>query len=220
VNLERFGLPHEPTAQESLAAGADVVLFSADKLIGGPQGGIIAGRRELIERIRKHPLARALRSDKTCLMALERTLMLFRDPDRLVREHPLYRMLAMSEEQLAERARQLAAAITAAAPCASAGPAPAEGYLGSGSCPQEALPSWAVRLTFDGLKPDALAKALRLDDAAVFARVEDQAVWLDCRTLLAGEVEAVAAACGRICRALRRPASGPAQPAGTAPPER
>ena len=88
LGLEQFGLPHEPTVRESIEAGADVVLFSGDKLIGASQAGVIVGRKELIGRLRKHPLMRAMRVDKTCLMVLERTLHLFRDPELLRREHP------------------------------------------------------------------------------------------------------------------------------------
>ena len=106
VNLEDLPtpLPHEPTVQESIAAGADVVLFSADKLIGASQGGVIVGRKRYIEAIRNHPLYRALRPDKMCLMVLERTLHLFRDPKRLLREHPLYSMLTATPEALVESA--------------------------------------------------------------------------------------------------------------------
>ncbi|HSA01582.1 MAG TPA: L-seryl-tRNA(Sec) selenium transferase, partial [Candidatus Paceibacterota bacterium] len=100
VDLARFGLPHEPTVQESLQAGADVVLFSADKLIGASQAGIIVGRRNLIASLRQHPLMRALRVDKTCLMILERTLALFRRPERLAEVHPTYRMLAQGKDVL------------------------------------------------------------------------------------------------------------------------
>ncbi len=116
LDLAQFGLPHEPTVGESIAAGADIVLFSADKLIGASQAGIIVGRKALIERIRKHPLARAMRVDKSCLMALERTLYLFRDPQLLVREHPLYQMLTVTVPELRRRAEELLAALRETAP--------------------------------------------------------------------------------------------------------
>ena len=93
LDLKQFGLPHEPTVRESIEAGADVVLFSGDKLIGAGQCGIVVGKKTLIEKLRKHPLMRAVRVDKTCLMVLERTLQLFRDPARLRTEHPTYRMV-------------------------------------------------------------------------------------------------------------------------------
>ncbi len=203
VDLERFDLPHEPTVSESLADGADVALFSADKLIGGPQGGIIVGRAESIERIRRHPLARALRVDKTCLMALERTLMLFRDLDLLVREHPLYRMLTTPMNALADRARRLADAVTHAAPCMTADVVDSQAYLGSGSLPDRPLPSLAVAVTGQFLRADRLAEALRMDEACIFSRVERDAVCLDVRTLWDHEVDTIAQACARICAAAR-----------------
>jgi L-seryl-tRNA(Ser) seleniumtransferase len=115
VDLKPFGLPHEPTVRESIAAGADVVLFSGDKLIGAGQCGVIVGRKALIDKLRKHPLMRAVRVDKTCLMVLERTLQLFRDPARLRREHPTYRMMSTPLDVLKSRAAELARLW--AAPC-------------------------------------------------------------------------------------------------------
>ena len=197
IGLERFGLPHEPTMQESIAAGADVVLASTDKLIGASQGGVICGRTECIERIRKHPLARALRVDKTCLMALERTLHLFRDPELLVREHPTYRMLAAPAEVLKARAESLAAAIAAAAPTAGAAVAEGVGFLGSGSLPMEQLPTFLVAVTVPSVKAQELARRLRMDDACVFTRIENEQVVMDVRTMTDAEVPVVAAAVGR-----------------------
>lgn len=197
IGLERFGLPHEPTMGESIAAGADVVLASGDKLMGASQAGVIIGRRECIERIRRHPLSRALRPDKTCLMALERTLHMFRDPDRLVREHPTYRMLATPAEKLRERADALLAAVAERCPQCDARVAPSVGYLGSGSLPMEELPGWAVSVSLQQTKAAELARRLRMDDACVFARVEDERVLLDTRTLTDEQIPAAAAALAR-----------------------
>ena len=197
VGLEAYGLPHEPTVQESINAGADIVLFSADKLIGGPQGGIIVGRRDLIDRIRKHPLSRAMRADKTCLMALERTLHLFRDPDKLAETHPTYRMLATTGETLKKRARKLATAIGKAAPKAQADVVETVGYLGSGSLPMEQLPTFAVAVTVEDIKPTDLAHRLRMDDACIFTRIENERVVLDARTITDKQVPAIAEAVGR-----------------------
>jgi len=198
VDLARFGLPREPMVRESLAAGADIVLFSADKLIGASQGGIIVGKKDSIARIRKHPLYRALRADKTCLMALERTLMLFRDPELLAREHPLYRMLSTSQEELHQRAEALTAAIRDAAPGVTAEVIDGVGYLGSGSLPMEALPTKVVALTAPGMKAGELARRLRLDEACVCARIEQERVLLDVRTMRDDEVEKAAGAVGRV----------------------
>ena len=198
VDLEQFGLPHEPTVRESLAAGADVVLFSGDKLIGASQAGIIVGRKDLIQRLRKHPLMRALRVDKTCLLVLERTLHLFRDPARLRREHPTYRMIGAPLEALRERARALTAALAEATPSITAAIEDAAAYLGSGSLPTEAIPSIAVTLALPGLGASELAHRLRTDAACIFGRIEADRVWLDMRTVTDAQVHTIAAALARI----------------------
>jgi L-seryl-tRNA(Ser) seleniumtransferase len=198
LDLEQFGLPHEPTVRQSIEAGADVALFSGDKLIGASQAGIIVGRKEVIGRLRKHPLMRALRVDKTCLLVLERTLHLFRDPELLRREHPTYRMICAPVEALERRARALTDALARTAPTVTARVEPAVAYVGSGSLPTEALPSLAVAVAVPGLSASELARRLRLDEAAIFGRIEDDLVRLDVRTVADEEVGAIAAALGRI----------------------
>jgi L-seryl-tRNA(Ser) seleniumtransferase len=200
VDLADYGLPSEPTVQESIAAGADVVLFSTDKLIGASQGGAIVGKKDLIDRIRKHPLARALRPDKTCLMALERTLMLFRDPGKLAHTHPLYRMLATPLDSLRQRAEALRRQLQEqpGASKVEVGIEESVGYLGSGSLPMQALPTIAVTLHIAGIKSEALARALRLDEACIFSRVERERVVLDMRTVTDEEVALIAGALARI----------------------
>ncbi|NBC10675.1 MAG: L-seryl-tRNA(Sec) selenium transferase [Planctomycetes bacterium] len=198
VDLEHFGLPHEPTMAQSIAAGADVVLASTDKLIGAGQGGVIVGRGELIAKIRAHPLARAFRIDKTCLMALERTLPLFRDIALLRRHHPTYRMLSTPLGVLHTRAEALADAIRNAAPHATVDLADDLGYLGSGSLPTEALPTATVRLRAAELKAEQLARALRHSEACVFTRIADEAVIMDVRTMTDPQVRRVARAVGRV----------------------
>ena len=197
LGLEQFGLPHEPTARESIEAGADVVLFSGDKLIGASQAGVIVGRKELIERLRRHPLMRAVRVDKTCLLALERTLHLFRDPELLRREHPLYQMLCTPVEVLRARARAVTEAVAQAAPNVLLNTEAGAAYLGSGSLPTEAIPSVTVSVSVPGLSASELARRLRLDEACVFSRIEDEVVRLDMRTLTDAQVPALAAAIGR-----------------------
>jgi L-seryl-tRNA(Ser) seleniumtransferase len=198
LDLEQFGLPHEPTVRESIEAGADIVLFSGDKLIGGSQSGIIVGRRELIERLRKHPLMRAVRVDKTCLMVQERTLQLFRDPERLRREHPTYRMLCMSVDELRRRAEALRDAIRHAAPGVAADVEDSVAYLGSGSLPTQAIPSVMVSVSAPGLGATELARRLRMDAACVFGRIEDDRVRLDVRTIADEQVAAIAEALRRV----------------------
>jgi L-seryl-tRNA(Ser) seleniumtransferase len=196
--LEAFGLPHEPTARESIAAGADVVLFSGDKLIGASQAGVIVGRKALIETIRKHPLMRAVRVDKTCLMVLEGTLHLFRDPDRLRREHPLYRMITTPIAVLRQRAGDLVAALATQAPNVHAEAGDAVAYLGSGSLPTEAIPSVIVTVTASRLSAEALARGLRTDEAQVFGRIEDDRLRLDMRTVTDADLSVIAAALARV----------------------
>ncbi len=198
IGLERFGLPHEPTMSESIEAGADVVLASTDKLIGAPQGGVIIGKREYVQQIRKHPLARAFRADKTCLMGLERTLYLFRDPDRLVREHPTYRMLATPKNKLQERAKTLAAALLATVPNVEAEVVDGVGYLGSGSLPMEELPAFLVSVSVKDFNASELARRLRMHEACIFTRIEADQVLLDTRTLTDDQIPLITAAMGRI----------------------
>jgi L-seryl-tRNA(Ser) seleniumtransferase len=202
IGLEQFGLPHEPTVRESIEAGADVVLFSGDKLIGAGQAGIIVGRKPLVDRLRKHPLMRALRVDKTCLMVLERTLHLFRSPDLLRREHPTYRMICTTMGALRGRARTLADGLVQAVPELTADVEASTAYLGSGSLPTEALPSVMVSVSVPGLSAAQVARRLRLDEACVFSRIEGDLLRLDMRTLTDEQVPAIVAAFGRITAAL------------------
>jgi len=198
IGLEQFGLPHEPTVRESIEAGADLVLFSGDKLIGGSQAGIIVGRKALVDRLRSHPLMRAVRSDKTCLLVLERTLRLFRDPARLAQLNPTYQMLAATPESLNARAGKLLAALEAPGGNVTAAIAPGSAYLGSGSLPTEAIPSVCVLVQVKGIGASDLLRALRMDQATVFARVESDTVHLDMRTVTDEQVPVVAAALRRI----------------------
>jgi L-seryl-tRNA(Ser) seleniumtransferase len=198
VDLRPFGLPHEPTARESIEAGADLVLFSGDKLIGAGQAGILVGRKSLIDRLRKHPLMRALRADKTCLMILERTLSLFRDTERLRRENPTYRMMSAPMEEVRNRANALASTIRAAAPGTEAEAHESQAFLGSGSLPDEAIPSMVVAVTVPGMSAEELARRLRMDAACVFGRIERDRVLLDARTITDAEVKLVAEAIGRL----------------------
>ncbi len=198
VDLLQFGLPHEPTVRESIEAGADVVLFSGDKLIGAGQAGVLVGRKELIDRLRKHPLMRAVRVDKTCVLLLERTLQLFRDPERLRRENPTYRMMSAPLEELRARAEALVAAIRKVASKVETSLKDSVAYLGSGSLPVEAIPSLEITLRVAGLSANDLARKLRMDPACIFGRIEADCVRLDMRTITDAQVEPIAAALGRI----------------------
>ena len=200
VGLEQFGLPHEPTVGESIQAGADVVLSSGDKLMGASQAGVIVGRKDLIGRLRKHPLMRAMRADKTCLLVLERTLHLFRNPELLRREHPTYRMLSTPVGALRTRAKALLEAVGRAAPKVVLNIETGVAYLGSGSLPTEAIPSVTVSVSVPGLGASELARRLRLDEACVFSRIQDDLVRLDMRTITDEQVPVIAMALGRIAQ--------------------
>jgi L-seryl-tRNA(Ser) seleniumtransferase len=176
-------LPGEPDASGSIAAGADVVLFSGDKLLGGPQAGLIAGRDDLLERIARHPLARALRIDRLSLATLEATLRLHRDPVRMRQAVPSRRMIAMPVAEVRDRAERLAARVGGTV-------VDTAGRVGGGALPAIDLPSAACALP----DPDgALHRALRMGEPAILGRLEDGALLLDCRTLLdERELDAVA----------------------------
>jgi L-seryl-tRNA(Ser) seleniumtransferase len=174
-------LGDEPTAQASLAAGADLVAFSGDKLLGGPQAGIVVGRADLVERLRRHPLHRALRADKLCLAALEGTLLLYLDPQRAVREVPVLRMLLEDTDRVGARAERLAAAVGGDVEKTVA-------RVGGGALPLAELPSFACAVD------ESLAPALRKHAPPVVGIVRDGRLLLDCRTLTDEEVETAATA--------------------------
>jgi L-seryl-tRNA(Ser) seleniumtransferase len=200
TDLTRLGLPAEPTVPDAVAAGASVVTFSGDKLLGGPQAGVLVGRRELLRRIERHPLARALRVDKLTVAALEATLRLHRDGR--AEEVPVMRMLQEGMSTLEPRARRLLDRLLEHG---------VEGELvrstsqvGGGSIPTAAPPSHAVAI--GGVDPEALHAQLRAGDPAVVARVQDDRLLLDARALedadLAPLAAAVAGAVSR-CRGVR-----------------
>jgi L-seryl-tRNA(Ser) seleniumtransferase len=174
--------PGEPSARASLAAGADVVCFSGDKLLGGPQAGIIAGSVTAVERIRRHPLGRALRIDKLCLAALEATLDIHRDPVRARAELPVLRAASEPLEVVRARAKRLAERTGGTVVESVA-------RVGGGALPLHDLPSFAVALTGDA---DAHAARLRARDPAVLARIADGMCLLDCRTLSDADVDLIA----------------------------
>jgi len=175
LDTAAFSLAHEPTVQEALAAGADVVCFSGDKLLGGPQAGLIVGRRLLIEKLKKHPLARALRADKVRLAGLMATLLHYLK-DEAVREIPIWRMIALPPESLQPRAQAWAARLRQGDVIAS------QSTVGGGSLPGESLPTFVLALTPGS--PDRLLAALRRQQPPVIARTERGQVLLDPRTVL------------------------------------
>ena len=175
LDTARYGLGHEPTIMESLAAGADVVCFSGDKLLGGPQAGIILGRAELIARLKKHPLARAIRADKLCLAGLTATLLHYLK-DEAEQEIPIWRMIAASPEALRQRAGAWAAFLGRGEVL------PAQSTIGGGSLPEETLPTFVLAL--QAPSPDRYLTRLRQASPPVIARLEADRVLFDPRTVL------------------------------------
>lgn len=176
-----LGLPAEPRASEAISAGADLVVVSGDKLLGGPQAGLVMGRDALVSAMRENPLCRALRVDKVTLAGLEATLRLYRDPGRALAEVPVLRMLAEKPAVLRGRAEDLAARL-AAEGVSGCSVEQVPGAVGGGTYPEVSLPSWAVALRAPG-GAEALAGALRRCDPPVVARVEAERVVLDVRTV-------------------------------------
>ncbi len=183
-DLSEYGLPREPTVAEAVAAGIDVVTFSGDKLLGGPQAGIIVGKRELIEKIRSHPMARALRMDKLTLASLEATLRLYLDRERALREVPVLRMLATPAEELEQRCLKLARqAMDQIGGDAHIEVIAAPSTVGGGALPTTELPGFAIAVTPREQSVDALARRLRHGQPAVVARVQDDRLLFNLRTL-------------------------------------
>ncbi|MEB3329150.1 MAG: L-seryl-tRNA(Sec) selenium transferase [Candidatus Sericytochromatia bacterium] len=200
VDLRRYGVPAEPTVQASLAAGLDLVVVSADKLLGGPQAGLVLGRAGHIARLRRNPLMRAIRPDKLALAALEGTLRAYLDPEALEREVPIYGLLARTTAEVARAAERLAGRLEEASGVEVTTREGASA-VGGGTLPGVELPTVLV-----GVRPvqgslDAFARAMRTGRLAVVGRVSEGWLWLDPRTLLAGDD-------ARIEQAVRLAAGG------------
>jgi L-seryl-tRNA(Ser) seleniumtransferase len=175
LDTAQFGLAHEPTVQESLAAGADVVCFSGDKLLGGPQAGILVGKSEFMEKIQRHPLARAIRADKLCLAALTATLFHYLKHEA-EREVPVWRMIATTVEQLTECANRWRSELQ----CGEV--SHGLSTVGGGSLPEETLPTRL--LVFRLRQPNKVLAQLRALNPAIIARIDQDRVCLDPRTVL------------------------------------
>lgn len=207
VDTEQFGLEHEPTLQESIQAGCDVVTCSGDKLLGGPQAGILVGRKDIMQRIRKHPLHRALRVDKLTLAALEATLRLYLNPEEALRKIPVLRTLATTADEIRRRAQRLKRRLQASLSAEAVTVRLREGAstVGGGSLPEQQLPTTLVCLRWRDGNASQLARALRWQEPAVFTRIEQDEVVIDPRTLLEDEFGALVEA---VVHAVKRCVEG------------
>lgn len=183
LDFARFGFEGEPIARDSIAAGADLVLFSGDKLLGGPQAGILAGRKALIQRIEKDPLMRAFRLDKMTLAALEATLRIYLNEQAALAEVPVLRLLGTPLEELKQRAEELARDIGVLPGIFSAQPRADVAFVGGGSLPDQKLATWVVEVQPAQLADEDFARRLRLGDPAVLGRLQDGKLLLDLRTI-------------------------------------
>jgi L-seryl-tRNA(Ser) seleniumtransferase len=186
LDLSPFGLVDEPVILDSIRSGADIVSFSGDKLLGSAQAGLIVGRHELVERLRKHPLYRALRADKLALAALEATLAAYRRNAALA-EVPVLRMLATTAEEIGRRARAFVSKLQKRSSTLRAEIIAGQSAIGGGSAPAVHPATSLIALTHATLSPDALDKALRLAQSPVIARISTDKVLLDLRTVAADE---------------------------------
>jgi L-seryl-tRNA(Ser) seleniumtransferase len=195
VDFAQFGFQGEPVAAASIAAGVDLVLFSGDKLLGGPQAGIIAGKKEMIQRIEKDPLMRAFRLDKMTLAALEATLRLYLNEERALQEIPVLRMLGTPLAELRQRAEALAVRLREL-PGITAEAMEDVAFVGGGSLPDQAMKTWVVQVRSSRVGEEQFASRLRTGKPAVMARLREGSVVLDLRTVFPGQEPILAEAVG------------------------
>ncbi len=203
IDLSTFGLSREPTVQESVAAGIDVVTFSGDKLLGGPQAGLIVGKRRILDAVKKNPLTRALRIDKMTLAALEGTLRLYRDPQKAVAAVPTLRMLTAPAEEIAQRAATLVEMLTAD----GGGERRLDirllsrtSRVGGGALPLQELPSTCAAIEIDGISANRIERRLRENTPPVIGRIEDDRFVMDLRTVRDDEIGIIATAISDVLK--------------------
>jgi L-seryl-tRNA(Ser) seleniumtransferase len=199
VDLEVEGLAGEQTVRESISRGADLVTFSGDKLLGGPQSGIVVGSKEYVEALRRHPLTRALRVDKMAVAALGATLVEYLDPSRARASIPTLRMLLEPEGAVRRRAMRLKRLLDRSAPAGLEYEVVSDSSrAGGGSLPTAAIATWCLGLSLSGASEKSLEESLRLSDPPVLARVRDERLLLDLRTVGDGEIPLLAAIIGNL----------------------
>jgi L-seryl-tRNA(Ser) seleniumtransferase len=190
IDLRPYGLRGEPSVQEIVQAGVDVISFSGDKLLGGPQGGVIAGKKTYIEKIQKNPLARALRIDKLTIAAFEATLMEYMDLENAKKEIPVLSMLLQSPEEIRSRAKKIASALRKIAVNAEIHVVEDMSQAGGGSLPGTEFVTFAVAIKSDSISVNELATSLREGLPPVIARIKDKSLLLDARTIRNSEISA------------------------------
>ena len=190
VDLQRYGVD-EPTVPDGLKAGADVILFSGDKLLGGPQAGIIAGKKQYIDQMKKHPLARVLRLDKMTLAALEETFRAYLDIEKAKETIPVLAMITMEPEIMRERAELLASKIAEQTRCFTVGVVAAESQIGGGSAPNLYLPDYAAAIKGNGIAVDRIERYLRKYEIPVIARIKNDQLLIDMRTVAEEELDII-----------------------------
>ena len=198
IDFTKYGIHDEPIAAESIRAGADLVLFSGDKLVGGPQCGIIVGRKNHLQKLAQHPLMRAMRVDKIILAALAATLRLYRDVPTAEESLPLLARLSAPVENLRNRAERLAPQLAAAPAISQAEAIEGKTYLGGGSVPTQQIPTWCVALTPHEMNVDELSKRFRAGVPAVVGRIQQDRLLLDLRSVLPHQDSAIVEVAGRI----------------------
>lgn len=207
IDLSPFGIAGEPTIRRSLADGASVVTFSGDKLLGGPQAGMIAGKRELLEPMKRNPLLRAFRLDKLSLAALEATLRLYRDERAALREIPVLRMLTTPGRELSQRAGLIIRRLRRVLPDSlTLSKREGESSAGGGSFPLLQLPTTLIEIRMHGFSPSEIESALRRTSPPVIGRIHQDRFLLDVRTLLDGDIAALADALRMAVTTLTRSA--------------
>jgi L-seryl-tRNA(Ser) seleniumtransferase len=192
--FERFGLPGEPVARDSIRTGVDLVLFSGDKLLGGPQAGILAGKKEWIQKIEKDPLMRAFRLDKMTLAALEATLRIYLREEQALQAVPVLRLLGLPLDELRCRAESLAERLSSVDGLAEIETHEDQAYVGGGSLPDQALKTWVVALRATRWSDDEFAQRLRTGTPAVMGRLQGSKMLLDARTIFPEDNDALVAA--------------------------
>ncbi len=200
IDLSQYGLIYEPTIQDSVKAGVDIITFSGDKLLGAPQGGIIIGKKKLVSQMKKHPLARALRVDKMTLAGLEATLRIYLDPEKAVKEIPTLSMILASDSDLSRKAKTLAAKLRKGKGEYQVEVEKDTSVVGGGALPIEKLPTRVVSVTSSTLSTAELEKRLRESTPPIVVRVKEDRILLDVRTILPEDFDQLATAFAAISR--------------------